>query len=1744
MLHKTSRDPTCVLVHGCSTTMGFTINDAESMVKEKTKTRLDKGGSRVEFIGFGAFDGPSSPSATDGGAAAANSPFASAHPVSSWTPVYYGSESEIRLLFPRISQKKDAITKVKALRELATYFCSDDIPKKLQAETLAHFAWLYHHKLAYDVQPPVRAESLSVWKAAADRIPKACKTFMEYYPELCGMLYIAQCDSDAQVALQYRNTIETVYERTRKDWPWQEGLMEYVHRILSYGKPSVMHQALFAKKKQPDEASSSSLTQQLNEQQRDEIEERFERIVGMTLAALDTYIGRDSSELTLNEPQTIWFQTMTSSKPSLRFKTYQLLNTCILKNLEQLLPIDLVTMLGRKVLLSEREASNIPTLLETILVVLSKQRQHTTLFQKPLQKMLSKACYGARVSAWGPTILPLLSFFDNKLPLLQALQDGRPLGAVDTWQLQEVIIECSAFALLQRTSNSESNGKVEDAKMVCQVWLKAFYGTMLTPISLSPAAQAAHGAVMQELAKSLLRFEDACMQQRDCDISLVRDWFWAEGIRIEANTDPIAVAALLTAARTLSKNSKEKSLLFPAIHPFFSSTLEKYRGSSGSVPSDGAYRMFTEALQFFGPSTILNNNTLERFVMNDLLRWLVIHTSALSTHDQNDRLVKYDFGLLAVSLEDFGAEATKIWQSVLTEIVAAKCSLSLLVPGLESLLKSKNTFEWITCPIFDQFAQEVGLGVIEVDDTNGRKDKMKGAANLSFLRMCLGIPCHHILVSDKVLAVWIDRGCLSLNVSSADQGVDSTILLQVLVELVAKHPVTLNEKDVDRIMLTSWYYGSDFFENTALSVLSQRPSATQRFTKNASNYLSQELEALCTCSENDVLALKCDPRRWSEHAWQFVTACRLLSTMDADTIPSLALFGLADLHLWKKYPVVLHDCAVLFFGGITSSKEKIALVERSCDDASIFLATILVSLSQASADAYEAMIVKAAKDRACSFLSCLGGDDLEAEFLIKLADAILLRASKIRLPEDVDALRKNIALAAQVLGILFEPAGHLTDEKIQPERVREGMKLWYITDVDQPDVHRSSVEVVKVHYDAQAGYYFSIKLGSQERQTVAERLRYKPSVPSTLKDDHTGMLESLRNSLLQLIRSLFDLKTPAPLVGELINVLCNVVGLDNARGIGSDHYALVSLTASIEAEIRTSLEQKRVDGLSSALWTVACARGFGINVPSTGSFSCTLPFDPKQTATALSRFYDGCGTDVPLALDEAVVAWFSTALRAVANDEDVLPMILDLLFSRALIVAEQCNISGFSHQDAIVTSALLAALEYAHRTNTNLDNSAAIAFRKWICNFAMHWESGTVAPTWIEYSDFPAIVKLVQESVFIQEFVLRSFESSTLELLSAALFCQRKRHFSFMLLQLAGRSGKPYFEDIPFTSETLSHLQEWTHGFEPEEAEVVEEDVEIVSRWLPRRFMIEIEHWGAEIFEDTDDQTTVARLLMWICVLLHVDVCSLKGFRFRPAFLSYLSESGAVYAALNLAVLNDEAINNDSKIAPALLDVDVLLLDPTLFQVTKLASLVLLQTIDVLPSLSRKWYDESCPKVYISDVQSFVERYVAPELLQRELNRVRARDSGFGTMEVIANSSTREVKAVYTQDDFTLSVLITLPAAFPFRSAEVDCSKTIGVPADRLKRWSLQIRTMLNNQGGTLQDALKLWKDNVDKEFEGVEPCPVCYSVLHAKTHKLPTLKCKICSNRFHFDCLNQWFRSSGKNQCVLCQQPWQGTHV
>ena len=88
--------------------------------------------------------------------------------------------------------------------------------------------------------------------------------------------------------------------------------------------------------------------------------------------------------------------------------------------------------------------------------------------------------------------------------------------------------------------------------------------------------------------------------------------------------------------------------------------------------------------------------------------------------------------------------------------------------------------------------------------------------------------------------------------------------------------------------------------------------------------------------------------------------------------------------------------------------------------------------------------------------------------------------------------------------------------------------------------------------------------------------------------------------------------------------------------------------------------------------------------------------------------------------------------------------------------------------------------------------------------------------------------------------------------------------------------------------------------------------------------------------------------------------------------------------------------------------------------------------------------------------------------------------------------------------------------------------------------------------GGGLGAALRLWRASVSKEFEGVEECLICYSVVLASAAAaggsggnsgagaLPRRACKTCGKKFHGACLYKWFRSSARAaSCPHCQSDW-----
>lgn len=207
------------------------------------------------------------------------------------------------------------------------------------------------------------------------------------------------------------------------------------------------------------------------------------------------------------------------------------------------------------------------------------------------------------------------------------------------------------------------------------------------------------------------------------------------------------------------------------------------------------------------------------------------------------------------------------------------------------------------------------------------------------------------------------------------------------------------------------------------------------------------------------------------------------------------------------------------------------------------------------------------------------------------------------------------------------------------------------------------------------------------------------------------------------------------------------------------------------------------------------------------------------------------------------------------------------------------------------------------------------------------------------------------------------------------------------------------------------------------------------------------------------------------------------------------------------------------------------------------AALVYAGTLRALPVPSRLWFGDIRDKSTASAVEKYTSAAVSAGLLAAEYAAVEEMASGLDRFEkfsVRANAASREVIAsMEVEDGQMLDLVVKFPSAMPLRSPEAECRRSVGVSEARLRKWLLSITAFLRNRNGAVADALKLWKRNLDNEFEGHEDCLICYSIIHPSTGQVPRMACRTCRKRFHGACLYKWFHSSGKSNCPHCQSPW-----
>jgi hypothetical protein len=1336
------------------------------------------------------------------------------------------------------------------------------------------------------------------------------------------------------------------------------------------------------------------------------------------------------------------------------------------------------------------------------------------------------------------------------------------------------VAEAAAYFLLREdTENSMSQS---GAMAIAGFWLETLK-TYLSTCGVTSVSRQADSALEGMLGKTLCRLDEASSDREQCIIYRERQWFWEEELPVfmlSKNGTEVnhRFNKLIRKVVEFRKNVEHESRLYPILRQKFHGVLTEYQSHSGSVPSDQDYKVLQVSLEFSSSGNIFGSEGgdggdetgLESFIMNDLLRWMVIHASELRTaggHMHGRERAVRDFSLLRVCLQTIpSAHKQKLlWEAVLRELIAAKCDLGVLARGLHELCQTPSTVQdssalgIIKCKQLDDLA----ISVVE-EALKNPPSAVDAAKTEEFLGTSVGLrkSGDSSLVGRGVVSTWIQSMWSEQN----------SPFLGPILQIVLKTAVAeaLPSDETGKVALLSWQVGgktwescTEFFEKEGLE------RVRKDFFAEAGSKLQASLLSLQGRSDEPNLEIiHQESKDWSQRALRWFSSYDELSGCQKFDVS-----GLGNTEMWRAAgksdgPAadILISCLSNFLSGLTSKEERATLLLT--DQQKKLLSSILIAASDL--ERIKLRNWRWEETNCHSLVALVGG---RAAFTDSLVLGIV-GSLVATIEEAIESTsrrwtRRSVFATSSFLAAMWQPFlsnSPTNSDPVQAADVKQGDKVWYVASSQEEHVGEPA-EVVKVHEDDFPRLYFTIKFEKdgivQEKQTVAERLR-KTSLPqhqvaeAGIQPKERSLRENVSKILIdKVIRpGMSVLKTPQnrdriEAAADTMSMVLSHCGVFGKAGIGSLRYEMFQLLSTLQNEIVHSVEASKFEVANLQLRALSVALGFGDLTYQSRRSAKYYNFDAEPSLASLVTLFKAEGSIKEI--DQAALMWMTTSFDSIGNEDlragvvEVIPMLLS-----QTPLHDDCG--GLLAMEAMNTVLRLAK---EHSTDEEIK-----AVSKIICAFATEWKVLAVdkrkpkdtaaAESSIWWSK--PLNRLVENILRNNASLLRAACKENAASLTSAVSLDSKRGFAFRFLQLAARSGEALRVDASedmLPQETQSRLAHWKKGMITEDAEDLEDDILTVFEWVPSALMTEIESWidDHSFFDEPPEEVTVARMLNWLVFLQYLDAAAVKDARHRMAFSAYAKKSGGVFFALSACVmfLNVELDRKSS--LSMVTTIDDILKEKESIHLEDLSSATLFHTIEAFPTLSREWWEDDCPKALSVMVNKFVQVLVAPETLRRELQRIESARH-LGEMTVRGSSVSREVTATYQQDECTLSIAIQIPPNFPLRSVDVDGRKTLGIPENRFKRWALQIRQILSNQDGTLLDALMLWKQNVEKEFEGVEPCPVCYSVLSVKTHELPNLECKTCSNTFHSSCLYKWFASSGKSQCVLCQQPWSGTRI
>ena len=295
--------------------------------------------------------------------------------------------------------------------------------------------------------------------------------------------------------------------------------------------------------------------------------------------------------------------------------------------------------------------------------------------------------------------------------------------------------------------------------------------------------------------------------------------------------------------------------------------------------------------------------------------------------------------------------------------------------------------------------------------------------------------------------------------------------------------------------------------------------------------------------------------------------------------------------------------------------------------------------------------------------------------------------------------------------------------------------------------------------------------------------------------------------------------------------------------------------------------------------------------------------------------------------------------------------------------------------------------------------------------------------------------------------------------------------------------------------------------------------------------------------EEAARRTAFGYFLSWIAVFEHFEGASLSV---KSAFLGEIEQRNLLIGSLlptvfALVGLADESRRpfDPSRFVLEEVFLDQIDVESSLMVLQVLAAHVYLRALIHMPTTVRSWWVDIKDRQHSMQISSFTTRHLSPIIANRELSHLREPEA-LSKLQDEALSikilSTNEVIATYVVDEHPMEIGVKIPADFPLHGVEIRDIQRVGITEAKWRSWLLAVQQLITGQNGLIFDALSLFKRNAEVQFQGLDECAICYSIISPMDRSLPTKPCKTCKNKFHAGCLFKWISTSGASTCPLCR--------